>query len=112
MGPVTVTAGAGYGEVLVRDGDRVERMFAVVAGNVTWVFRDGDVFRLEDASAGERRGQQMHGSLSSPMPATVASVKAATGDQLSRGETLIVLEEMKKQLKVGEQGDGGVTPVP
>jgi len=101
----------GTGELLVRDGNRVERIFVVIAGDVTWVFRNGDVFRLEDTSAAERRGQHAHGSLSSPMPATVVSVKAAPGDQVSRGQTLIVLEAMKMELPVRAPGDGRVTRI-
>ena len=106
----TIIATHSIGELLVRDGDRVERMYAVAAGGVTWVFHDGHVYRLEDED-GARRAHQTHGSLSSPMPATVISVNVAAGDQVTAGQTLIVLEAMKMELPVRAPGDGRVRAV-
>jgi biotin carboxyl carrier protein len=97
-------------ELIVRDGNRVERMFAAVAGDVTWIFHEGVTYRIE-APAARRRGHQTHGSLSAPMPATVVSVKVAPGDAVSAGQTLIVLEAMKMELPVRAPGDGRVTRV-
>src|SRR5204863_5958790 len=79
---VNVTAGAGPGEVVVRDGDRIDRMYAVSAGGVSWVFHDGAVYRLE-GEASPRRAPQTHGSLSSPVPATVISVAVAPGGEVA-----------------------------
>jgi len=107
---VNVTAGAGPGEVVVRDGDRIDRMYAVSAGGVSWVFHDGAVYRLED-EASPRRAPQTHGSLSSPMPATVISVAVAPGDEVAAGQTLIVLEAMKMELPVRAPGAGRVRGV-
>ena len=107
---VTVVAGASPGEIVVRDGDRVQRMYAIVAAGVTWVFQDGNVYRLEDETA-TRRAHQTHGSLSSPMPATVISVNVAPGDQVTAGQTLIVLEAMKMELPVRAATSGIVTKV-
>jgi biotin carboxyl carrier protein len=107
---VVVTRGAARGELIVRDGERVDRMFAVAVGDVTWVFHEGAVFRLEDASA-RRRASQSQGSLSSPMPATVVSVKVAPGDAVTSGQTLIVLEAMKMELPVRAPGDGRVKSI-
>lgn len=105
-----ITAGTTAGEILLRDGDRVERMYAVVAAGVTWVFHEGHVYRLED-DGGARRAHQTHGSLSSPMPATVISVNVAPGDQVAAGQTLIVLEAMKMELPVRAPGEGRVRAV-
>jgi len=98
-------------ELFARKGERVERMFAAVAGDVTWVFHDGVTYRIEAPSAGRRRGPQSHGSLSSPMPATVVSVQVAPGDTVTVGQTLIVLEAMKMELPVRAPGDGRVKSV-
>jgi acetyl/propionyl-CoA carboxylase alpha subunit len=97
-------------ELLVRDGDRVERMFAAVTGEVTWIFHEGVTYRI-DAPAARRRGHQTHGSLSAPMPATVVSVAVSPGDAVSAGQTLIVLEAMKMELPVRAPGDGRVKRV-
>jgi biotin carboxyl carrier protein len=106
-----VTAGPAPGELLVRSGDTVTRMYAVAAGDVTWVFHDGAVFRLEDREQTRKRAQQTHGSLSAPMPATVVAVHVAAGDAVVAGQTLIVLEAMKMELPVRAPGDGRVVAV-
>ena len=105
-----VTAGQTPAELIVRTGDRVERMFAAVVGDVTWVFHAGSVFRFEAPST-RRRGQHSHGSLSAPMPATVVAVNVAAGDAVAAGQTLIVLEAMKMELPVRAPGDGRVVAV-
>ena len=110
-GDRVIEAGPARGELIVREGERVERMYAAVSGDVTWIFHDGVVHRLEAPSAARRRDQQSHGSLSSPMPATVVSVKVAPGDAVTAGQTLIVLEAMKMELPVRAPGDGRVARV-
>ena len=110
MTPPSVTSGRAPGELIVRDGDRVERMFAAVAGGVTWIFHDGAVYRIEDTQ-GRRRAALSHGTLSSPMPATVVAVKVQPGDEVSEGQTLIVLEAMKMELPVRAPGAGRVARV-
>jgi biotin carboxyl carrier protein len=107
---IAVSRGARPGELIVRDGERIEQMFAVTAGDVTWIFHDGAVFRLED-DARQRRGQPTHGSLSSPMPATVISVNVSPGDEVVAGQTLIVLEAMKMELPIRAPGGGQVAAV-
>ena len=108
---VTVTPGRAGGELIVRSGDRVAQMFAVVSGGTTWVFHDGVAYEVMDAAAGRRRTAQAHGSLTAPMPATVIEIKVAPGDAVSRGDILIVLEAMKMELPVRAPGDGRVTAV-
>jgi biotin carboxyl carrier protein len=107
---VSVTTAAAAGELVVRDGDRIERMYAVAHGGVSWVFHDGAVYRLEDETA-TRRAHQTHEALSSPMPATVISVNVAPGDEVTAGQTVIVLEAMKMELPVRAPGDGRVRGV-
>jgi biotin carboxyl carrier protein len=107
---LTVTRGPAAGELLVRDGDRTQRMFVVAVGEVTWVFDRGDVYRLEDEAA-PRRTQPTHASLTSPMPATVIGINVSAGDQVEAGQTLIVLEAMKMELPVRASGGGRVRAV-
>jgi len=102
---------SGPGELIVRDGDRVQRMFAAVSGGVTWVFHEGTVYRFEAPAAAQRRGAHTHGSLAAPMPATVIRVDVAPGDTVTAGQTLLVLEAMKMELPVRAPGDGRVKAV-
>ena len=102
---------ASDGELVVREGERIERAYAAVAGDVTWVFHDGVTYRIGAPAASQRRTSHTHGTLTSPMPATVVSVKVAPGETVSAGQTLIVLEAMKMELPVRAPGDGRVKSI-
>ena len=107
-----VTQGAAPGEFIVRDGDRIERLYAVASGGAVWVFHDGAIHELaSDADAGRRRSARAHGALTAPMPATVVAIKVGPGDSVRAGDTLIVLEAMKMELPVRAPGDGTVTAI-
>ena len=107
---LTIARGPANGELIVRRGDRVAQMFALVTGDATWVFHDGVVYEIAEAD-GRRRGAHAHGSLTAPMPATVIDIKVSPGDAVSRGDILIVLEAMKMELPVRAPGDGRVLAV-
>lgn len=106
-----VRPGAFPGELIVRDGDRVSRMYATAANGTAWVFYDGNVYEIADAAPARTRGATTHESLMAPMPATVVDVKVAAGDSVKRGDILIVLEAMKMELPVRAPADGRVTAV-
>jgi biotin carboxyl carrier protein len=46
-----------------------------------------------------------------PMPATVVRIQTAVGKEVTRGETLLILEAMKMELPVRAPADGTVTAV-
>ena len=107
-----ITPGPAPGELIARDGDRVERLFAVAAGDTTWVFHDGVVHEIAaEGSAARRRGAHAPGTLTAPMPATVIAIKVAVGDPVKRGDILLVLEAMKMELPVRAPGDGRVKAI-
>lgn len=105
-----VTRGTARGEIIVRSGDRVVRMFAVVSGGRTWVFHDGVTYEITE-DTGRTRIVQAHGSVAAPMPATVTAVNVAPGDSVKLGDVLIVLEAMKMELPVRAPGAGTVAAV-
>jgi biotin carboxyl carrier protein len=117
-----ITPGPAPGELIVQDGDGVQRLFAVAAGDTTWVFQDGVVHEIaaegrdargRDARGRDarRRGAHAQGTLTAPMPATVIEIKVAAGDSVKRGDILIVLEAMKMELPVRAPGDGVVKAI-
>jgi 3-methylcrotonyl-CoA carboxylase alpha subunit len=109
---VVVSRGASPGEYVATRGEQVDRVYAVVAGETTWVFHDGAVFEIaSDGASGGRRQAHHHGSLTAPMPATVVSVNVAPGDAVGRGDILIVLEAMKMELPVRAPGAGTVEAI-
>ena len=93
-----------------RSWGRAAACFGVSAAGVTWIFHAGEVYRFEETPP-RRHGQQTHGSLSSPMPATVIGVNVAPGDEVAAGQTMIVLEAMKMELPVRAPGSGRVAAV-
>ena len=108
-----ITKGPAPGELVVRDGERIQRMYAVNAGDTVWVFHDGAVYEVADPSPSRARARTGAGggSLTAPMPATVVDVKVTAGDAVKRGDIVIVLEAMKMELPVRALGDGTVTAV-
>ena len=99
------------GELIVRDGDRLTRVFAIAAGGTAWIFHDGVTYELSEQRSGAPRASGAAGSLTAPMPATVVEVKVKAGDRVQRGDILIVLEAMKMELPVRAPADGRVTAV-
>ena len=114
-GPSFADAAAGRparGELIVQDGDRIQRLFAVTAGDATWVFHDGVVHEIAaEARDTRRRGAHAQGTLTAPMPATVIEIKVAAGDVVKRGDILIVLEAMKMEMPVRAPGDGRIKAI-
>ena len=107
-----VTRGPAPGELLVRDGTGVTRVFAVADRDRIWIFHDGVVHEMPIEQGGtRRRAAHGAGSLTAPMPATVIDVKVAPGDAVARGDILVLLEAMKMELPVRAPGDGRVKAV-
>ncbi len=104
----------GDGWYLVSDGDRRWRVAVAGTPEFDWVFVDGHVARLDavptDAGRKRARGRRDAGVMS-PMPATVVAIKAAVGQAVSQGDTLIVLEAMKMELPIKAPRDGVVKAV-
>jgi acetyl-CoA/propionyl-CoA carboxylase biotin carboxyl carrier protein len=76
--------------------------------------RDGDSWHIQDhdpVAAALRGGAGAHGAdaLTAPMPGTVTVVKAATGDEVTAGQSLLVVEAMKMEHVITAPYDGTVT---
>ncbi|MFF4355967.1 acetyl/propionyl/methylcrotonyl-CoA carboxylase subunit alpha [Streptomyces sp. NPDC001604] len=66
-----------------------------------WISRDGDAWHVRDHDpvAASLTGARHAGadSLTAPMPGTVTVVKVAVGDEVSAGQSLLVVEAMKME---------------
>ncbi|MEU2061802.1 biotin carboxylase N-terminal domain-containing protein [Streptomyces sp. NPDC013455] len=66
-----------------------------------WIGRDGDAWQVRDhdpvAASLNRAGHAGADSLTAPMPGTVTVVKVAVGDEVTAGQSLLVVEAMKME---------------
>jgi acetyl-CoA/propionyl-CoA carboxylase biotin carboxyl carrier protein len=77
-----------------------------------WLGRDGDAWQVRDhdpvAASLDRAAHVGADSLTAPMPGTVTVVKVAVGDEVSAGQSLLVVEAMKMEHVVSAPHAGTV----
>ena len=75
-----------------------------------WVTVNGQTFVLTKSSGARKGGQAHHtaGELTAPMPGQVRAVNVNEGDTVAKGQTLLVLEAMKMEIRVHAPMDGVV----
>jgi len=97
------------GWLLTIDGKRIT-VYGAAAGNQRYLHLAGQTYTLTlpDARSKRRAGAAAGGDLTAQMPGQVAEVLVAEGDAVSAGQTLLVLEAMKMQIRVVAPGDGRV----
>jgi acetyl-CoA/propionyl-CoA carboxylase biotin carboxyl carrier protein len=87
--------------------DGVARRYAVaVSDEAVWIARDGHHLEVRTERKVRSGAGALAGSLEAPMPGTVWMVNVATGDAVSAGDVLIVLESMKMELSITAPVDG------
>jgi len=75
-----------------------------------WVTVNGQTFALTKSS-GAKRGGGKHdhtGELTAPMPGQVRAVNVREGDAVTKGQTLLLLEAMKMEIRIQAPMDGVV----
>ncbi|RLV08884.1 acetyl/propionyl-CoA carboxylase subunit alpha [Streptomyces griseocarneus] len=81
-------------------------------GNDIWLGHNGDTWRVQDHDPVQASGTATSAhvdTLTAPMPGTVTVVKAAVGDEVSAGQSLLVVEAMKMEHVISAPHDGTVT---
>lgn len=83
----------------------------LVSGDLIWI--DGMRFEKQ-SSRKKRRGVQeaSAGGLLSPMPGKILKVMVASGDQVTKGQALLVMEAMKMEHTLKAPYDGLVSKLP
>jgi biotin carboxyl carrier protein len=87
--------------------------------DVKWISSGGCTYRLERSKErtgpGRRRGaaggSRAEDALRAPMPAQVSAVQVAQGDAVEAGQTLLLLEAMKMEIKVSSPRAGRVAHI-
>jgi len=94
------------------DGDEIE-VFVARAGDTIFVHADGETWEvlainpIEAAAVGGGGANAVR----APMPGVVVSIAVATGDTVSEGQALMVIESMKLQTSIVAERDGVIEAV-
>ena len=76
-----------------------------------WITIDGQTVVLTKPAAGAQRkgtGHDHASELAAPMPGQVRAVNVTQGDPVTKGQTLLVLEAMKMEIRIQAPRDGKV----
>jgi acetyl/propionyl-CoA carboxylase alpha subunit len=109
MASVHFARGADGQLTFILDGRKVEAHIST-DGVRRWVSFGGKTLVFEKTS-GQRRGGASgysSGRLTAPMPGQVRTVNVAVGDAVMKGQTLLVLEAMKMEIRIQAPSDGVV----
>ena len=95
--------------VFILDGRKVETHVSA-DGKRRWVSFGGETWMLEKTSGVARGGGggNASGRLLAPMPGQVRAVNVAEGDAVEQGQTLLVLEAMKMEIRIQAPMEGVV----
>jgi biotin carboxyl carrier protein len=91
------------------DGDAV-LAYVSSDGGKHWVTVNGRTFLLTQSSGtgSAAAGHDHNSELAAPMPGQVRSVNVSQGDPVSKGQTLLVLEAMKMEIRIRAPRGGAV----
>ena len=94
---------------LLIDGQRVTA-YVSSEGEKRWVTINGQTFVLTKSSGAKRKsaGHDHASELAAPMPGQVRSVNVREGEAVKKGQTLLVLEAMKMEIRIQASHDGVV----
>jgi biotin carboxyl carrier protein len=107
----------GDGVYRVDAAGRSDLVYVARTGDGWWAFLDGEVFHGVEATASAAARPRRSGAggvaqaLAAPMPATVIKVLVRPGDDVKKGDTVVVLEAMKMELPLRAAGDARVGAV-
>ena len=105
-----------HGKLNLQVGDRRLRAYVASAGEHSYVAMAGQTWVLERHKPEQKRrsgttGGPGAGSLEASMPGLVLDVLVNEGAVVQRGDTLVLLEAMKMELRIAAPADGSVAHV-
>ncbi len=87
------------------------RVYCAARGGERFVAVQGEVYTLTAAETRRRVGGHGAGDLTAQMPGQVRELLICAGDSVTRGQTLLLLEAMKMEIRVTAPADGRVKRV-
>ena len=100
------------GTLSLRLDGRPVTVYWAAEGGGQWLSADGCTYRLERTKPKAARSGGETGTgeaIRAPMPAQVRAVQVAEGEQVEKGQTLLLLEAMKMEIRVRAPAAGRVT---
>ncbi len=100
---------AGQSDLSFTLGDQPQLAHIAIDGTRRWVFTKHEPFVLDSAVTSEVRGgngrHAGHGmagdkTIRAPMPGQVRAVQVKPGDTVEKGQTLLLLEAMKMEIRI------------
>lgn len=87
-----------------------ETLYTAAEGSQRFISLNGQnyTFTLPDSRVNRRRASGSGGDLIAQMPGQVTTVLVSEGDSVERGQTLVILEAMKMEIRVAAPGTGRV----
>ena len=115
-----VTSGDKTVEVEILDTNDGQLTLLIDGGRVTayvssdnakrWITVNGRTYLLTKQTSSRKSGAKLDrsGELTAPMPGQVRAVNVNEGDTVTKGQTLMVLEAMKMEIRIQASVDGKV----
>ena len=103
--------GEGRFRLGVGDGPKVVAFDRDGAARFVTVGGVGEAKLEREERGRSRRRESSEGILASPMPGTVVKVLVAAGDDVAKGDDLVIVEAMKMEIKISAPRDGKVKSV-
>ena len=93
----------------ILDGRKIDA-YVSADGKRRWVSIGGQTWMLEKSSGAARgsAGGASSGRLLAPMPGQIRAVNVSEGEMVTKGQTLIVLEAMKMEIRIQAPMEGVV----
>jgi acetyl/propionyl-CoA carboxylase alpha subunit len=99
------------GELRVQVDGRPLTFYWASDGPLRWVWLDGKSYLLDTRTSLAKGGagaQQADNTLRAPMPGQVIGIPVQAGEAVARGQTLILLEAMKMEIRIQAPSEGEV----
>lgn len=96
------------GQISLIFEDRPVTVYWAANGSEKWLALNGCTYRLEKPAArAAHPGLESGGeTVRAPMPAQVRAVQVAEGDPVEKGQTLLLLEAMKMEIRIKAPASG------
>ena len=99
------------GELVLIQDDNSDLIPVIKIRDYWWIHHNGRAVRLELIENISEEKNKLQGGLIAPMPGLIEEVMVMEGEEVSKGQTLLVLEAMKMEHRITAPHDGIVLSI-